>query len=227
MLFIVPTPIGNLGDITYRAVEVLKAVDAVICEDTRRTQKLLNHYGIRKELVSFHDHSGPAKAGRILERLCAAQKLALVTDSGTPLISDPGFPVVRDAIRAGVRVEALPGPTAMVTALTASGLAANRISFLGFLPVKEAAKKKTLQEIADRPDTMIFYESPYRLVKTLKLMREVFGVREAVIARELTKVHEEIARGSLETLLDAFSRRKVLGEIVILVAGQGAKGVLE
>ncbi len=225
MLHVVPTPIGNLKDITLRALEVLRAADRILSEDTRQTQKLLDHYEIKKPMVSFHEHSSRAKVPEILRLLEAGENLALVSDGGTPLISDPGFELVHEVIRAGLPLEVLPGPTALVTALAASGLAVDCFSFFGFLPPKTAARRRIFESLADREETLIFYESPYRLLKVLAEMREILGAREAVVARELTKKFEEIARGTLETLPESFSKRKIMGEIVILVAGAGRKKV--
>ncbi len=226
-LYLVPTPIGNLRDITLRALDTLKEVDVIACEDTRQTQKLLNHYEIKKPLVSFHEHSSTGKLEEIKTRLLQGDSVALVSDSGTPLISDPGFPLVREAIRSGIRVEALPGASAVVTALAASGLPTHRYSFLGFLPPKSAARKKRIAEVSEREDTLIFYESPYRVLQMLNDLREVLGDREAVAARELTKKFEEISRGFLSTLIEKNSKGKILGEFVILVAGKNQKRVFQ
>ncbi len=225
MLYVVPTPIGNLRDITLRALDVLKEVDLILCEDTRQTQKLLDAHAIKKQLLSFHDHTSPEKLTRIAEDLAAGKKMALVSDGGMPVISDPGFPLVREALRRKVGVEALPGPSAVVTALAASGLPAESFSFFAFLPPKSAARRKKLAGLAEREETLIFYESPFRLLSTLGDMKEVLGDREAVVARELTKKFEEYARGVLSGLIDQFSKKKVLGEIVILVSGHGRKKV--
>jgi 16S rRNA (cytidine1402-2'-O)-methyltransferase len=226
VLSIVPTPIGNLRDITLRALDVLREADIIVCEDTRQTQKLLQHYEIQKPLWSFHEHSPKAVIQKIIEALKEGKKMALVSDSGTPLISDPGFPLLREALREKIQLEALPGPTAFVTALAASGLPANFFTFWGFLPAKSAARKKQLSQLAEREETLIFYESPFRLLTVLKEMKEIFGNREAVVARELTKKFEEIARGYLSELIEKFASKKVLGEIVILVAGKNQKEVL-
>lgn len=226
MLYLVPTPIGNLGDITMRALEVLRQADFVACEDTRRTQKLLSHYQIRKELVSYHDHSPVEKLQKIIELLKDGKTAAFVTDSGMPLISDPGFPLVREAIRCGIGVQALPGPSAVITALAASGLAAEAFSFFGFLPPKSAARKRILASLATRTETLIFYESPFRVIKLLTEMKEVLGDREAVAARELTKVYEETVRGYLSEITAVFSKKAPKGEFVILVSGAGRKDVL-
>ena len=226
MLYLIPTPIGHLRDITLRALDVLKQVDLIACEDTRRTQKLLTHYEIKKPLVSFHEYSGESRVHEIIQEIKEGKSVALVSDSGTPLISDPGFPVVREAIRNGIRIEALPGACAAVTALAASGLSAVSYSFFGFLPAKSAARKRKLVCVADREETLIFYESPFRLLQALNDIKEILGDREAVLARELTKKFEEISRGYLSELIEKFSKKKILGEIVILVAGKNQKEVL-
>ncbi|OGW82403.1 MAG: 16S rRNA (cytidine(1402)-2'-O)-methyltransferase [Omnitrophica bacterium GWA2_52_8] len=223
MLTLIPTPIGNLGDITLRALEGLKAAAVIVCEDTRRTKKLLDHYGIGKQLLSFHEHSGTGRCAEIVRLLEDGKPVALVTDGGMPVISDPGFEIVREALKKNIRVEALPGPSAGITALAASGLAPDRFSFFGFPPQKSAARKKWLAELAEREETLIFYESPHRTVKCLADMAEVFGGREAVLAREISKIHEEYLRGTLPGLKEAVGQKKILGECVILVAGKGRK----
>ena len=210
MLFLIPTPIGNLRDITLRALDILKEADLIVCEDTRRTQKLLAAYAIKNPTLSFHEHSGPARLKEITDRLREGKSLAFVTDGGMPLVSDPGFELVREAIREGIGVCALPGPTAFVTALAASGLASERFSFFGFLPPKSAPRKNFFQELRDRKETLIFYESPYRALRTLGEMQAIFGDREAVLARELTKKFEEIARGFLSELIQKFSGKRIL-----------------
>ncbi|MFZ5801541.1 MAG: 16S rRNA (cytidine(1402)-2'-O)-methyltransferase [Candidatus Omnitrophota bacterium] len=226
MLSIVPTPIGHLKDITLRALETLREADCIVCEDTRRTQTLLTHYEIKKPLVSFHDHSPKGKENEILARLETGEKVALVTDSGTPLLSDPGFPLVREVIRRGLALEVLPGAFAAATALVASGLPAESFSFLGFLPPKTAARQNKLRACEAREETLIFYESPFRLVKLLQDMLAVLEDREACVARELTKKFEEVKRGRLSDLIAYFSAKEVKGEIVVLVAGKGRKSVL-
>ena len=226
MLYIVSTPIGNLRDVTLRALDVLKAVDGIICEDTRQTQKLLSHYEIKKQLVSFHEHSGSERVQEIISQLQEGKSMALVSDGGMPLISDPGFPLLREAIQKGISVEALPGPSAVTTAVAVSGLPTEQFSFFGFLPTKSAARGKILASLRERSETLVFYESPFRLLKTLVQMKEIFGDREAVVARELTKKFEEVSRGYLSELIAKFSKKKVLGEIVILAAGKDRKEVL-
>ncbi len=225
MLYIVPTPIGNLKDITLRALEVLKSVDLIVCEDTRQTQVLLNHYEIKKPLFSFHEHSGPGKVVGIINRLRGGESIALVTDGGTPAISDPGFQIVRSAIENNISVETLPGACALVTALVVSGLAVDCFTFFGFLSQKSATRRKELEKLADREETLIFYESPYRVGKALEDMFAVLGDREAVVARELTKKFEEVTRGKLSELIKKYAGKKVLGEIVILVSGKDRKAL--
>lgn len=228
MLYLVATPIGNLKDITLRALEVLKSADVIACEDTRRTGSLLKHYQISKgawPLLSFHEHSGPGRVREIISLLKEGKKVALVSDGGTPLISDPGFPLVREAIREGIRVEAIPGPTAVVAALAVSGLPSERFTFWGFLPAKSVARKKELQEAADLEQTLIFFESPHRLAAVLCEMAEILGDREAALCRELTKKFEEVLRGTLNELAERFEKKKPLGEIVLVIAGKGRKKV--
>ncbi len=226
MLVLVPTPIGNLRDITLRALDVLKEASLIACEDTRHTKKLLMHYEISKPLISFHEHSTERDIEKILAPLKQGETVALVTDAGTPLLSDPGFPVVRAAIQHGIRVEALPGPFAAATALAGSGLAAESFSFFGFLPPKSAARRRKLEALAERPETLVFYESPYRAAKTMRDMADVLGAgREAVAARELTKKFEEYKRGTLGDLAAQFEKQEPKGELVFLVAGAGRKAV--
>ena len=227
MLYLVATPIGNLKDITLRALEVLKQADVIACEDTRRTGRLLKSYEIGARLASFHDHSGPGRLGELISLLKEGKNVALVSDGGTPLISDPGFPLVREAIREGIRVEAIPGPSAPIAALIASGLPTERFSFWGYLPAKSARRKKELEALAAVEHTLVFFESPHRLAATLREMLEVLGEREAALCRELTKKFEEITRGSLKELVEKFSQKKILGEIVLVVAGKGRKAVFK
>jgi 16S rRNA (cytidine1402-2'-O)-methyltransferase len=226
MLSLVATPIGNLRDITLRALDVLKEADLILCEDTRQTQKLLDHYEIRKPMLSFYEHSSVGRILQILNELVQGKKLALVSDGGMPLISDPGFELLREALKHKIPVEIIPGPSACVTALAISGLATDSFTFYGFLVQKSAARKKELMRLADREETLIFYESPYRVHKVLEEMKEIFGDREAVLARELTKKFEEISRGFLSELIRKYAGKKVLGEIVILVSGKGRKQIL-
>ncbi len=227
MLYLVPTPIGNLRDLTLRALDVLQSANKVICEDTRHTQKLLKHYEIEQTLVSFHEHSGPDKVKQIVDWLKQGETLALVSDAGMPLISDPGYLIVREAIREGIEVVALPGPTACVTALVKSGLPCESYSFFGFLPKKTGARKKFFESLQDREETLIFYESPYRVHVTLKDLHEVFGNREAAVVREISKKFEDSVRGYLSDLVKRYEKDAPLGEIVILVAGKDRKDVFD
>ena len=222
MLTLVPTPIGNLEDVTLRALRVLKEVDLIACEDTRTTGVLLAHYGIETPKTSYHDHNERTKAPPLIERMQAGQRVALVTDAGAPGISDPGFYLVRECLRHGIAVEALPGPTAFVPALTASGLPTERFVFEGFLPAKKGRKTR-LDGLAEEPRTMVFYESPHRLARALAQFAEVFGAgRPAAVARELTKKFEEIRRGTLADLHAYYAEQpKVRGEIVVVIGGAG------
>jgi len=218
-LYIVSTPIGNLEDMTQRAVRVLGEVDLVACEDTRHTRKLLNHYGIKTKTVSYHEHNERDRAAELLEALKSGLNVAIVSDAGTPGISDPGFRVVRTAIEEGLRVVPLPGPTAFVSALVASGLPGDQFFFDGFLPARSGARRTRLAELQSIPATLIFYEAPHRITESLRDAREILGEREAVVARELTKMHEEIIRGRLSELATRFSEAipEPRGEMVLLI----------
>jgi len=220
MLYLVPTPLGNLKDITLRALEVLQQVDVVLCEDTRTSSKLLNHYQIQKLVSPYHQHNEHRIVAHIVEQLVAGKTMALITDAGTPGISDPAFLLVRECIRQGVKVESLPGATAFVPALVNSGLPSDRFVFEGFLPLKKG-RHTLLTRLATEERTMIFYESPMRLVKTLESFIEYFGgERLCSVSRELTKLFEENARGSLQEVCNHFNNKTVKGEIVIVVAGK-------
>ncbi|MBI4395345.1 MAG: 16S rRNA (cytidine(1402)-2'-O)-methyltransferase [Candidatus Omnitrophica bacterium] len=220
VLYLVATPIGNLGDITFRAVQTLREVDFVICEDSRRSGMLLKHFEIKKPLRSFHDHSSKSKQESVIHELKEGRRAAYITDAGTPLISDPGFTLVRDALEAGIRIESIPGPSAFVNALVISGLPTHSFAFIGYLPQKEKARRDALHELQDEPRTLIFYESPYRLLRTLEDMRDIFGDREASVSREMTKKFEETVRGNLSEISAYFEKRKILGEWVIVIAGK-------
>jgi len=222
-LFIVATPIGNLEDITHRALRVLAEVDLIACEDTRHTRKLLNHFGIATATISYHEHNEPERAGELCEALESGQNIALVSDAGTPLISDPGFRVVNAAAERGISIVPIPGAAAFITALSASGLATDQFLFAGFLPSRAGARRAKLSELTSISSTLVFYEAPHRIKATLKDAREVFGDREAVIARELTKLHEEFARGSLSELVERFSKVEARGELVLMISGQTAE----
>ncbi len=218
-LFLVPTPVGNLADMTYRAVEVLRQVDLILAEDTRTSGKLMQHYGITTPMQSYHIFNEHQTLHTVIDRLMAGQTLALVTDAGTPGISDPGFLLVREAVRQGIEVETLPGPTAFVPALVNSGLPCDQFTFIGFLPHKKG-RQTALRALADERRTFILYESPFRLVKTLEQLIEVLGEeRQACVSREISKLHEENARGTLRELHTHFSQGEVKGEIVMVVAG--------
>lgn len=222
-LYLVPTPIGNLDDITLRAIKVLQMVDIVLAEDTRTTQVLLKHLGLEKRLWSHHKFNEHAAVESVVETILGGETVALVSDAGTPGISDPGFLLVRTCLEHGVEVETLPGPTAFVPALINSGFSCDRFCFEGFLPQKKGRSKR-LQQLLVESRTMIFYESPYRLVKTLTQFAELFGAdREAAVSRELTKKFEENVRGTLQELIDHFSAGEVKGEIVIVLSGKSRK----
>ncbi|MBN8703246.1 MAG: 16S rRNA (cytidine(1402)-2'-O)-methyltransferase [Bacteroidetes bacterium] len=219
-LIVVPTPIGNLADITLRALETLKTVDFILAEDTRTSSHLLKHYAIDKKISAYHMHNEHAMVESLTERIAEVASVALVTDAGTPGISDPGFLLIRECLKKGIAVECLPGPTAFVPALVNSGLPCERFCFEGFLPVKKGRQTR-LQEIKEETRTMVFYESPYRVVKTLEQFCELFGNdREASISRELTKFYEENKKGTLFELVEHFKKKEPKGEFVIVVAGK-------
>lgn len=221
MLYLVPTPIGNLKDITLRALEVLKEVDLILAEDTRTTSHLLNHYNITKPLSPYHQHNEHKVLQHLVNQLLEGKKMAVVTDAGTPGISDPAFLLVRECIKVGISVECLPGATAFVPALVNSGIPANRFCFEGFLPLKKG-RQTLLKQLAEEERTMIFYESPMRLVKTLEEFITYFGEdRLCSVSRELTKLFEENKRGTLGEVCDYFKEKPVKGEIVIIVGGKG------
>jgi 16S rRNA (cytidine1402-2'-O)-methyltransferase len=217
-LYIVATPIGNLEDMTFRAIRVLREADLIAAEDTRHTRKLLTHFGISKPLTSYFDHNANFKGSLILRRLESGDTVALVTDAGTPCISDPGYQLVRDAVAAGIPVVPVPGACAAVTALSVSGLPTDSFSFFGFLPPKKGKRVETLQRLVREPRLLVFYEAPQRLSGTLKEMAEVLGDRQAVVCRELTKLYEEKTRGTLTEVAAHYSGTKVKGELVIIVA---------
>lgn len=219
MLFIVPSPIGNLADITFRAVDVLKAVDVILAEDTRTSSVLLNHYQIQKPVSPYHQHNEHKIVQHIVQQLAAGKIMALLTDAGTPGISDPAFLLVRECVKNDIKVECLPGATAFVPALVNSGLPINSFCFEGFLPLKKG-RQTMLKKLAEENRTMVFYESPMRLVKTLHEFTEYFGTeRQCCVSRELTKKFEENKRGSLQEVHDYFAAKPVKGEVVIVVQG--------
>lgn len=219
MLYLVPTPLGNLKDMTFRGVEVLQSVDVILCEDTRTSSRLLQHYQIQKPLSPYHQHNEHKIVEHLVDQLKGGKTFALITDAGTPGISDPAFLLVRACIKEGIRVECLPGATAFVPALVNSGIPTNRFVFEGFLPLKKG-RQTMLKELAVEPRTIILYESPMRLVKTLKELAVYFGAdRTASVSRELTKMFEENKQGSLADLAVYFESKSVKGEIVIVIAG--------
>lgn len=219
MLYIVPTPVGNLKDITLRSLEVLKNVDVILAEDTRTSSKLLQHYGISKPISPYHQHNEHKIVQHIADQLLVGKTFALITDAGTPGISDPGFLLVRECAKRDIKVETLPGATAFVPALVNSGLPVNRFTFEGFLPLKKG-RQTLLKKLADEERTMVFYESPMRLVKTLEEFTEYFGAgRQCCVSRELTKMFEENKRGTLHELCHYFREKNVKGEIVIVLQG--------
>ena len=219
ILYIVPTPVGNMEDMTFRAVRILKEVDLVLAEDTRTSGILLKHYDIKNNLMSHHKFNEHGTSAGVVSRLLAGENVALISDAGTPGISDPGFFLVREAVRAGVEVQCLPGATAFVPALVSSGLPCDRFVFEGFLPQKKGRQTK-LESLKEEERTMIFYESPYRLVKTLQQFAETYGgERQVSVCREISKVHEESVRGTLDEVITHFKEKEPKGEIVIILAG--------
>jgi len=219
ILYVVPTPVGNMEDMTYRAVRILKEADVVLAEDTRTSGILLKHFDIHNHLLSHHKFNEHGTSAGIVERLLAGQNVALISDAGTPGISDPGFFLVREAVRAGIEVQCLPGATAFVPALVSSGLPCDRFAFEGFLPQKKGRQTK-IESLRDETRTMIFYESPYRLVKTLQQFAEAYGAdRQVSVCREISKIHEESVRGTLEEVIAHFQAHEPKGEIVIVLAG--------
>jgi 16S rRNA (cytidine1402-2'-O)-methyltransferase len=217
-LYLVATPIGNLADITHRALQVLNDVDLIACEDTRHTHKLLNHYGLSTKTLSYHEHNEQQRATELIDRLKRGTNIAVVSDAGTPSISDPGFRLVRAAIENDIPIVPIPGPSALITALIAAGLPTDEFFFAGFLPARANARRARLSELQSVPGTLIFYEAPHRLAEALKDAYEILGEREAVVARELTKLHEEIRRGRLSELTAAYAEKTdIRGEIVVLI----------
>ncbi len=219
MLYLVPTPIGNLKDITLRSIEVLQTVDVILCEDTRTSSKLLSHCNISKPTSPYHQHNEHKILEHLIAQMQAGKTFALITDAGTPAISDPAFLLVRECIKQNIKVECLPGATAFVPALVNSGLTTNRFVFEGFIPVKKG-RQTLLKQLATEERTMIFYESPYRVVKTLEYFAEYFGAaRQCCVSRELTKMFEENKRGTLLEVAEYFKTHTLKGEVVIVVAG--------
>ena len=217
-LYLVATPIGNLADITHRALQILNDVDLIACEDTRHTHKLLTHYNITTKTISYYEHNEQRRTSELIERLKQGANIAVVSDAGTPSISDPGFRLVRAAIENEISIIPVPGPSALIAALIAAGLPTDEFFFAGFLPSRTNARRARLTELQGVPGTLIFYESPHRLAETLKDAYEILGEREAVVARELTKLHEEIRRGRLSQLTADYAEKSdTRGEIVVLI----------
>jgi 16S rRNA (cytidine1402-2'-O)-methyltransferase len=221
MLYVVATPIGNLSDITLRALEVLKSVDLIAAEDTRHSGMLLKHFGIKKPLVSFHEHNEALRTAQLIERIVAGENLALVTDAGMPALSDPGARLIRACIRRDLPFTVIPGPSSILTALVGSGFSTEKFLFGGFLPTKSGGRERELRAAATRPETTIFFESPYRLTKTLTAAIDLLQGRQLCIARELTKKFEEFRRGTATDLLAHYQSHPPKGEIVLLVSGKG------
>lgn len=218
-LYVIATPIGNLDDITLRALNVLKQVDLIACEDTRHSRKLLDHYGIHKPVISYHEHNEAARAAGLIEKLRAGASVALISDAGTPLISDPGYRLVEAATAAGITVTPVPGPSAAIAALSASGLPTDSFRFCGFFPAKASQRERLLSSLASDSATLIFYEAPHRIVDTLENVSRTLGNRRIVVAREVTKLHEEFIRGTVEEAIAALrARPAVKGELTVLIA---------
>lgn len=220
-LYLVATPIGNLADISHRAIETLKNADVILCEDTRHSRKLLDHYGISKKLVSYHEHNEAERAAELVAEMIKGWNVAVISDAGTPGINDPGSVIVEQAISAGIRVESIPGAAAFVSAAVISGLPTDAIFFGGFLPSKKGERQRRLLEVRDVPATLVFYESPHRLARSLADCSEVLGNRRAAAARELTKLHEEVVRGTLDELAARFSDASIKGEFVLVIDRRG------
>ena len=220
MLYVVATPIGNLADITLRALEVLKDVDVVAAEDTRHSGLLLKHLRIQRPFVSYHEHNEAARAAELIERLARGDKVALITDAGTPGLSDPGLRLIRECIKRELLFTIVPGPSSILTALLGSGFSTEKFSFRGFLPVKSGQRERELRGAAEREETTIFFESPYRLVKTLAACLDIMPERQLCVARELTKRFEEFRRGTATELLAHYQAHRPRGEIVLMVSGQ-------
>jgi len=220
MLYIVATPIGNLDDITFRAVDVLKNVDVIFCEDTREALKLLNHLGIKKPLVSYYKDNERYRLKRAIELLLEGKDVALICDRGTPGVSDPAYLLVREAYKNNIPVSPVPGPSALTTAMSVCGLPTDRVVFYGFLPRKKGKKRRIMEELREREETIIFYESVHRIKETLEFLKEVFSDREMTLCRELTKKFEEIRTGSVSDIFDYYKDREMKGEFVIIIRGR-------
>ncbi len=225
-LYIVSTPIGNLEDITLRALSVLKEVDFIAAEDTRHSLKLLSHYGISKPLISYWREREKIKSVEILEKLHSGQSVALISDAGTPGISDPGAVLIKKAIEEKIQVISIPGPSALIAALSLSGLPTNEFTFLGFLPSKKIRRQKVLKDLSLEPRTLIFYEAPHRVLETLEDMEKIFAERKAALAKEITKIHETVLRGSISEILNKLEKTTIAGEYIIVLEGKTAENRL-
>lgn len=220
-LYLVSTPIGNLEDITLRALRVLKEIDLIACEDTRHTRRLLNHFGINKPTISYHEHNEQARADELVQRMLGGESIAIVSDAGTPGISDPAYRIVTAAIEQGITVVPVPGAVALIAGLTASGLPTDSFLFAGFLPAKKMARRSRLEELRTERATLVFYEAPHRIRETLADAREILGDRQAALARELTKLHEEFIRGKLSEIVSHFNLHEPRGEMTLVIAASG------
>ncbi len=220
MLHIVSTPIGNIGDVTYRAIELLKQVDYILVEDTRRTSKLLNHYNIKNKLITYNDINKKRKTPSILQDLKIEKEVALVSDSGTPGVSDPGFYLVRECVNYNIKVSPVPGPNALISALVCSGLPTDKFTFYGFFPKKQGKIKSLLNEIKKKKESTVFYESPHRILKTLKQLSESLPEHNMVIARELTKKFEEFIRGTVKEVYNNLKDKSIKGEITVIISSK-------
>jgi 16S rRNA (cytidine1402-2'-O)-methyltransferase len=225
-LYIVSTPIGNLEDITLRALSVLKEVDFIAAEDTRHSLKLLSHYGISKPLISYWREREKIKSVEILEKLHSGRSVALISDAGTPGISDPGAVLIKKAIEEKIQVISIPGPSALIAALSLSGLPTNEFTFLGFLPSKKIRRQKVLKDLSLEPRTLIFYEAPHRVLETLEDMEKIFAERKAALAKEITKIHETVLRGSISEILNKLEKTTIAGEYIIVLEGKTAENRL-
>ncbi len=219
-LYIVSTPIGNLEDITLRALKVLKYVDVIAVEDTRHSIKLLTHYGISKPLISYWGEKEKVKSAEILKRLHSGQSVALISDAGTPGISDPGAVLIKRALEEGIDIVSIPGATALIAALSISGLSTDEFTFIGFLPVKKVQRKKVLKDLSYEPRTLVFYEAPHRILETLSDMEKIFGHRNAAVVKEISKIYEEVFKGSISEVFRTLERTTIAGEYVIIVEGR-------
>ena len=222
MLYIVATPIGNLGDITLRALDVLKSADLIAAEDTRHSGMLLKHFGLKKPFISYHEHNEAMRTAELVERLARGEKIALITDAGTPGLSDPGSRLIRECIKRKLAFTIIPGPSSILTALVGSGFSTEKFSFRGFLPVKSGRRERELRAAAEREETVIFFESPYRLTKTLAACADIMPERQLCVARELTKKFEEFRRGAAGKLLAHYQAHPPKGEIVLVISGRRA-----